>query len=194
MVTDQIEEFTERGVRLASGRELEADVIVTATGLQIQLLGGMELNVDGQPVDFTRTVAYKGMMFSGVPNLTLAFGYTNASWTLKCDLVNDYVCRLLNHMDAHGYRQCTPLEPDPAMAREPLLNLNSGYIMRALERMPKQGARLPWRLHQNYVLDVSMLRRGPLEDEGVQFSSPASPMGAARISSGIPKASTSAAA
>jgi cation diffusion facilitator CzcD-associated flavoprotein CzcO len=170
IVTDRIDCFTERGVRLVSGGELEADVIVTATGLEIQLLGGMELSVDGRPVDFARTVAYKGMMFSGVPNLAMAFGYTNASWTLKCDLVNDYVCRLINHMDAHGYRQCTPVEPEASMPREPLLNLNSGYIMRARERMPTQGARLPWRLHQNYVLDVRMLRRGRLEDEGVEFS------------------------
>jgi cation diffusion facilitator CzcD-associated flavoprotein CzcO len=194
IVTAEIDQFTESGVRLTDGRELEADVIVTATGLQIKLLGGITVSVDGRRVDFAQTVAYKGMMFSGVPNLTLALGYTNASWTLKCDLVSDYVCRLLNHMDAHGYRRCMPLEPPPSVAREPLLNLNSGYIMRSLELMPKQGARLPWRLHQNYVLDVRMLRRGPVEDEGIEFSAPVRAIGAPRISSGIPKASTSAAA
>jgi cation diffusion facilitator CzcD-associated flavoprotein CzcO len=174
ILTDTIAAFTEQGVKLASGRELEADVIVTATGLNIKLLGGMTLTVDGLQLDFAQTVAYKGMMFSGVPNLTMAFGYTNASWTLKCDLVNDYLCRLINHMDARGYRQCLPLEPGPDVAREPLLDLRSGYVARALERMPKQGSRLPWRLHQNYALDLRMLRYGPLEDEGVQFSTPAS--------------------
>jgi len=194
IVTDGIDTFTERGVRLTSGRELEADVIVTATGLRIKLLGGMQVSVDDRPIDFAKTVAYKGMMFSGVPNLTLALGYTNASWTLKCDLVTDYVCRLLNHMDARGYSRVMPLEPPPSVAREPLLNLNSGYIKRALELMPTQGSRLPWRLHQNYLLDVRMLRRGQLEDEGVEFSGAASPIGAARTSSGIPNAPTSAAA
>jgi monooxygenase len=194
IVTDGVETFTERGVRLVSGRELEADLIVTATGLQIQLLGGMRVSVDGRPIDLAKTVAYKGMMFSGVPNLTLALGYTNASWTLKCDLVTDYLCRLLNHMDARGYSRVMPLEPPSSVAREPLLNLNSGYIKRSLELMPTQGSRLPWRLHQNYLLDVRMLRRGQLEDEGVEFSGAARPIGAATISSGMPKASTSAAA
>jgi cation diffusion facilitator CzcD-associated flavoprotein CzcO len=172
MVTDGIETFTERGLKLASGAELEADAIITATGLNIKLFGGMEVMVDGRAVDFAQTVAYKGMMFSGVPNFALALGYTNASWTLKCDLVSDYVCRLLNYMDAHGYRQCMPLEPDPSVERLPLLDLRSGYVMRSLHRMPKQGARPPWRLHQNYLLDRRLLGRGELDDEGMEFSSP----------------------
>jgi hypothetical protein len=113
------------------------------------------------------------MMFSGIPNLALALGYTNASWTLKCDLISDYVCRLLNYMDERGYQQCLPLEPPPSMERLPLLDLRSGYVMRALELMPKQGTRPPWRLHQNYVLDRRLLGRGELDDEGIEFSSPA---------------------
>lgn len=170
MVTDEIDTFTERGIALRSGQELEADLIITATGLNIQLFGGMEVSVDGQPVDLAGTVAYKGMMFSGVPNLALAVGYTNASFTLKCDLVSGYMCRLLNHMDARGYTECRPREPGSEVARLPLLDLRSGYVMRAAGWMPKQGDRLPWRLHQNYIRDVRMLRRGELEDDGMEFS------------------------
>lgn len=171
VVTDHIETFTERGIELRSGRELEADVIVTATGLDVLVLGGIAVAVDGREVDVADTVAYKGMMFSGVPNLAVALGYTNASWTLKCDLVAEYVCRLLNHMDARGYAVATPREPDPGEPRQPFIdNLNSGYILRALDRLPKQGARPPWRLHQNYMRDVVLLRRGPVEDEGIAFA------------------------
>jgi cation diffusion facilitator CzcD-associated flavoprotein CzcO len=170
IVTDEIRTFTERGIELVSGQELDADAIITATGLNIKLLGGIDVTVDGRAISFQETVAYKGMMFSGVPNLTVALGYTNASWTLKCDLVTDYMCRVINHMEARGYRRCLPLEPGPEIERMPLLDLHSGYVMRALDRMPAQGSRLPWRLHQNYVLDVRLLRHGPLEDEGVEFS------------------------
>ena len=116
VVTDRIETFTENGLKLESGEELEADIIVTATGLNLLLLGGMTIAVDGATIELSETVGYKGMMFSGVPNLAVALGYTNASWTLKCDLYAEYVCRLLNHMDAHGYRQCTPRAPDPSLA------------------------------------------------------------------------------
>jgi cation diffusion facilitator CzcD-associated flavoprotein CzcO len=170
IVTDQIETFTERGLRLASGEELEADVIVTATGLNLLMLGGMEIAVDGKEVDLSATVGYKGMMLSGVPNMALALGYTNASWTLKCDLVATYVCRLLNHMDRHGYRQCTPRTPGPSVPRLPFVDLAAGYVQRSVDAFPKQGNRTPWRLHQNYARDVMMLRRGALEDEGVEFS------------------------
>jgi monooxygenase len=170
VVTDTIDTFTENGIRLQSGRELEADVIIAATGLNLQLLGGISVVVDGRPVDFAQTVAYKGMMLSGVPNMALALGYTNASWTLKVDLTSDYVCRLLNHMDAHGYDRCMPVQPDPEIPREPLLNLQSGYVMRSATLLPKQLDRLPWRLHQNYALDVRMFKRGALDDEGVEFS------------------------
>ena len=170
VVTDRIERFTERGLLLGSGEELEADIIVTATGLNVLLLGGMEVTVDGQPVDFSKAVGYKGMMFSGVPNLAVTLGYTNASWTLKCDLVSEYVCRLIRHMDAHGYRQCMPVGPDPLLPTEPFIDLMAGYVKRSLDLLPRQGLRAPWRLHQNYARDVLMLRRGSLEGEGMVFS------------------------
>jgi monooxygenase len=140
------------------------DVIVTATGLNLLLLGGMELGVDGEDVDFAAKVAYKGMMLSGVPNLAIALGYTNASWTLKCDLVAEYVCRLLNHMDAHGYAIATPQAPDPSLPIEPFIDFNSGYVLRSIADLPKQGAIPPWRLHQNWFRDIRMLRRGPVDD------------------------------
>jgi monooxygenase len=170
VVTDEIETFTERGLRLASGREIEADVIVTATGLNLLVLGGIRLAVDGEEVSIPDTVGYKGMMLSGVPNLAIALGYTNASWTLKCDLVAEYVCRLLNHMDEHGYARCTPRAPDPALPREPFIDLMSGYVLRSIDELPKQGPRAPWRLYQNYIRDVLLLKRGPLVDEGIEFS------------------------
>jgi monooxygenase len=170
IVTDHIETFTEKGLKLASGEEIEADVIVTATGLNLLMMGGMTLSVDGKEVKASETVGYKGMMLSGVPNLAVALGYTNASWTLKCDLVAQYVCRLLQHMDKHGYAMCTPRAPDPSLPLEPFIDLKSGYVLRSLGDLPKQGARAPWRLHQNYVRDVRMFRYGGLEDEGMEFS------------------------
>jgi monooxygenase len=170
IVTDRIETFSEKGIRLSSGTELEADIVVTATGLELLVLGGLELFVDGRRIDPSKTVTYKGMMLSGVPNMALAIGYTNASWTLKCDLVGEYVCRLLRHMDERGYRACTPKEPDPSLPLDPVLDLKAGYVERALSILPKQGARPPWRLYQNYLRDILMLRRGPVEDEAVEFS------------------------
>ena len=170
IVTDHIETFTEKGLKLTSGAELEADIIVTATGLNLLTMGGMSLSVDGKEIKVPETVGYKGMMLSGVPNLAIALGYTNASWTLKCDLVSQYVCRLLQHMDKHGYRMCTPRAPDPSLPLEPFLDLKSGYVQRSIDALPKQGARAPWRLHQNYVRDIQMFRHGPLEDEGIEFA------------------------
>jgi monooxygenase len=170
IVTDRIETFTEKGLRLASGTELEADLIVTATGLKLLPLGGMTIAVDGREIELSETVGYKGMMFSGVPNLAITLGYTNASWTLKCDLACEYVCRLLNHMDERGYRQCTPRAPDPSLPTQPFIDLTSGYVLRSIDAFPKQGARTPWRLHQNYARDILMLRRGSIEDEGMEFS------------------------
>jgi monooxygenase len=175
LVTDRIETFTENGLKLESGAELEADVIVTATGLNLLMLGGMRIAVDGHDIKLNETVGYKGMMLSGVPNLAVALGYTNASWTLKCDLVTQYVCRLLNHMDAHGLRQATPSAPDESVATEPFLDLASGYVLRSIHTLPKQGSRAPWRLYQNYIRDVLMMRRGALEDEGIEFSNPTLP-------------------
>jgi cation diffusion facilitator CzcD-associated flavoprotein CzcO len=169
-VTGQVETFTERGVRLQGGREIEADIIVTATGLRLLALGGVTLSVDGRAVDLPQTVAYKGMMLSGVPNCAFAMGYTNASWTLKADLTARYVCRVLNHMRAHGYRQCVPIMDDPGLAREPLINLTSGYVQRSVQEFPTQGARRPWRVHQNYVLDLLAFRLGRVDDGVLRFS------------------------
>ncbi len=173
VVTDQIETFTETGVRLASGRTLEADIIVTATGLNLQVMNGLTLTVDGRVVEPGRTLSYKGMMYEGVPNLASAFGYTNASWTLKCDLTCEYVCRLLNHMRRTGARQVTPRNSDPDMQTAPWLDFSSGYVTRAMEKFPKQGARAPWKLHQNYALDLLTLRYSRMEDGVLEFSNPA---------------------
>jgi monooxygenase len=170
IVTDQIATFTESGIELASGEELQADVIVTATGLNLLVLGGIELSVDGSAVDVSQTLGYKGMMLSGVPNLALAFGYTNASWTLKCDLTCEYVCRLLNHMEANGKQICVATNDDPTLGTEPFLDFTSGYVQRAISKFPKQGSRAPWRLYQNYALDIVSLRRASLEDEAMRFS------------------------
>jgi monooxygenase len=165
VVTDKIETFTEKGLKLASGRELEADVIVTATGLNLLVLGGIEIKVDGERKEFKDLVGYKGAMFGGVPNMALALGYTNASFTLKCDLVSQYVCRLLNHMDANGYRVATPREPDSALGREPFIDLQSGYVLRSLDQLPMQAKTHPWRLHQNYARDIRLFKHGPIDDE-----------------------------
>jgi cation diffusion facilitator CzcD-associated flavoprotein CzcO len=164
VVTDHIETFTETGIELKSGAELEADLVVTATGLVLVPVGGAKLTVDGQPVDLSKRFIYKGMMYSDVPNLASVFGYTNASWTLKADLVCEYVCRLLNHMDRHGYRVCTPHNGDPTLQEEPWVNFSSGYIQRALAHQPKQGSKRPWKLYQNYALDLLSLRFGRLRD------------------------------
>ena len=172
VVTDTIETFTERGLLLTSGEELEADVIVTATGLELLFIGGIELSVDGEVVDLPSRLTYKGMMLEGVPNLALAIGYTNASWTLKCDLTCDYVCRLLNHLHATGQRQCTPRNHDPEVTAEPLLGLSSGYVQRSADRFPKQGSRFPWQVHQSYLRDYRALKRSPIEDDAMVFSNP----------------------
>jgi cation diffusion facilitator CzcD-associated flavoprotein CzcO len=174
VVTDSIETFTETGLKLASGAELEADLIVTATGLNLIPLGGMRIAVDGRDVELPETMTYKGMMISGVPNLAIVLGYTNASWTLKCDLTCGYVCRLLNHMDEHGYRQCKPADRDPSIAGEPLIDFTSGYVLRSIDEYPQQGEKPPWRLRQNYALDIVSLKFGSLEDGVMEFSNPGS--------------------
>jgi monooxygenase len=175
VVTDRIDTFTESGIRLASGAELEADLIVTATGLNLLALGGMEIAVDSRDVELSETMSYKGMMLSGVPNMAMALGYTNASWTLKCDLTCEYVCRLLNYMDEHGYRQCTPQNRDPSITAQPFIDFSSGYVLRSIDQFPKQGSKAPWRLHQNYALDIFSLRFGAIEDGAMQFSHSATP-------------------
>ncbi|HEX7176477.1 MAG TPA: NAD(P)/FAD-dependent oxidoreductase [Pyrinomonadaceae bacterium] len=169
VVTEHIETFTETGLHLKSGEHLDADIVVTATGLVLKLMSGLQLVVDGAPVDLSKTMAYKGMMYSDVPNLASAFGYTNASWTLKCDLTAEYVCRLLKHMDRHGYAQCTPHVNDTEVTEEPILDFTSSYVRRALHTLPRQGSKTPWRLHQNYVRDLSMLRYGRVDDGAMEF-------------------------
>jgi monooxygenase len=174
IVTGELETFTETGVRLTSGEELPADLIVTATGLNLLALGGMELAVDGRTVELPKTLAYKGMMLEGVPNFAIVIGYTNASWTLKCDLTCEYVCRLLNHMDERGFAACAPRNSDPARPTLPFNDLRSGYVLRSLHDFPRQGTEAPWRLHQNYARDILMLRYGRLDDGEIEFSRPAS--------------------
>jgi cation diffusion facilitator CzcD-associated flavoprotein CzcO len=172
VVTDHIEGFTETGLRLRSGQELDADLVVTATGLKLKFLGGVELEVDGRRVELAKTMTYKGMMCSDVPNLALATGYTNASWTLKCDLTSAFVCRLINHMDARGYTQCCPRRSGPTVKERPLLDFTSGYVQRSIDELPRQGSVAPWRLYQNYALDMVLLRYAPLRDRAMEFSTP----------------------
>jgi cation diffusion facilitator CzcD-associated flavoprotein CzcO len=177
VVTDEIECFTENGLKLKSGEELPADLVVTATGLELKVLGGLQLSVDGRAVDLAQTVSYKAMMYSGVPNLASSMGYTNASWTLKCDLTCEYVCRLLNHMQDHGQSQCTPTLKDASMALEPWSDFTSGYVQRAAHLFPKRGTVAPWKLKQNYIHDLMTLRYGKVDDGAMVFSSPAAGTG-----------------
>jgi cation diffusion facilitator CzcD-associated flavoprotein CzcO len=172
VVTDQIETFTERGILLKSGKELEADIIVTATGLAMQAFGGMELTVDKQRVDSGQVLAYKGVMMSGVPNFASVFGYINASWTLKADLICNYVCRLLNHMDRKGLRQVTANGEGETAVAPFVEKFTPGYIGRALASWPKQGSKRPWRVYQNYMRDTFSLKWSPLEDGVLEFSNP----------------------
>jgi cation diffusion facilitator CzcD-associated flavoprotein CzcO len=168
--TDHIETFDETGIRLGSGKHLDADIIVSATGLDLLFLAGMKTIVDGRAIDFSQTFGYKGVMFSGVPNLAAAFGYTNASWTLKADLTSEYVCRLLNHFRETGTEIATPVLDDPDMTAVPWIDFSSGYFQRALHRFPKQGDRLPWKLHQNYAKDIKLFRRDPVDDGVLRFT------------------------
>jgi len=175
VVTDQIDRITKRGVRLESGEELEADIIIVATGLNLKLLGGVEFRVDGEPVHFPDSYTYKGMMYSDVPNLVQTFGYINASWTLRADLTAEYTCRLLNRMDELGMTQCTPRlrEQDRDMPKSPWIeDFSSGYMQRVMHLFPKQGDRAPWRNTQNYAADKKMIREAPLEDGALCFSNP----------------------
>jgi len=170
VVTDHIERFTEKGIKLRSGGELEADVIVTATGLDLLALGGIDIVVDGTAIVMKQTMSYKGMMLAGVPNLAYVIGYTNASWTLKSDLTGEYICRLLNSMAKRGARQCTPQLTDPSIKEESWIDFSSGYIQRSLEKFPLQGNKKPWRLYQNYALDLITLRFGTVDDGTMVFS------------------------
>jgi monooxygenase len=170
VVTDRIAGFTAAGVRLESGAELDADIVVTATGLALLALGGIELTVDGRPVKLPETMAYKGMMLSGVPNFAFTVGYTNNSWTLKADLVSEYVVRLLRYLDSHGYDKCVPTNDDPTITGRPLLDFQSGYVLRSVDEFPKAGSRAPWQLGMSYPHDVLNLRHGRIDDGALRFS------------------------
>lgn len=169
VVTDHIKTFTEKGVELESGQLLDADLIVTATGLKLMFMGDIKLVVDGKAIEPPSMMNYKGTMYSDVPNLASTFGYTNASWTLKADLTADYVCRLLAYMDKTGARYCVPRRNDPTLREEPFVDFTPGYILRAIASMPKQGSKRPWRMYQNYVLDILTLRHGNLDDGTLEF-------------------------
>jgi monooxygenase len=172
VVTDHIETFTETGLRLRSGHELEADIVVTATGLEVLFLGGMTLSVDGDVVDPASKLVYKGMMLDGVPNLAFAIGYTNASWTLRADLISDYVCRLLNALRASGNRQCTAVNRDAVAGAGSVFDLNSGYVLRAADRLPKSGSTFPWQVRQNYLFDYRVMKRTDVTGDVMVFSNP----------------------
>lgn len=175
VVTDHIETFTPKGIRLKSGTELEADIIITATGLNLEVFNGLNISVDGKHVDASKIMAYKGMMYTDVPNMASSFGYTNASWTLKCDLTCEYVCRLLNHMEKTGTQTCTPKLSDPSVTEEPWLDFSSGYVQRSIDKFPKQGSQKPWKLNQNYFLDLISLRYSTVNDGTMEFSNPPVP-------------------
>lgn len=170
VVTDHIDRFTETGLLLRSGERLDADIIVTATGLQLKFLGGMSLEVDGKRIEPSQTMTYKAMMLSDVPNLAFSVGYTNASWTLKCDLTCEYVCRLLTHMDAKGYEACVPRKNNENVKEEPLMDFTSGYVTRDIDKFPRQGSVAPWRVAQNYLYDRVALRHSRLEDGVMSFT------------------------
>jgi len=177
VATGRIATFTEHGVRLESGEELDADIVVTATGLQLIAFGGAELAVDGEPVALPETMAYKGMMLSGIPNFAFTVGYTNASWTLKADLVSAFVCRLLRHMDNRGYDVAVPVNDDPGLARRPLLDFSAGYVLRSIDQFPRAGDRAPWRLGMSYFHDYVTLRHRPVSDGVMRFRRLARPSG-----------------
>lgn len=171
VVTDHVERFVPEGIMLRSGTVLDADIIVTATGLNLQFLGGMTMTVDGKDVDSSQLFCYRGMMYSDIPNMAQAFGYTNASWTLKCDLTCEYVCRLINFMDKHHYSQVIPRLHEDKLEEEPLLDLTSNYIMRSANILPKQGSKKPWKLYQNYVMDIFNFRYSSFKDRILEFTS-----------------------
>jgi monooxygenase len=176
IVTESIERFTETGIKLTSGEELQADIVVTATGLNLQLFGGAAISRNGVPVDLHDTMAYKGMMLTHLPNMAFTIGYTNASWTLKADLVSEFVCRVLNYMDANGFDTVEPQHPGNSVDERPLMDFTPGYVLRALDYLPKAGHVAPWRLKQNYLLDLRLIRRGKVDDEALEFTKHRAPV------------------
>jgi len=169
VVTDEIATFDETGISLTSGAHLPADIIITATGLRLKFLGGVAIEVDGKPIELASSMIYKGVMLSDIPNLAFAAGYTNASWTLKCDLASRFVCRLLRHMDAHRYTKVCARR-DPAVAPTPLFDFSAGYVLRARSQMPSQGDAHPWKLYQNYALDLAAMRFQPIANPALEMS------------------------
>jgi len=169
VVTDTIKQFTPKGILLNSGRELEADLIVTATGLKVQLLGGMTMHINGQLGDTGTTHCYRGVMFSDVPNFAITVGYTNASWTLKCDLNCQFVTKVLNFMDKNNYSVCTPRFDSSAFTSEPLLDFDAGYVLRAADKLPKQGSKHPWKVYQNYIKDLFSLKMESVNDKYLEY-------------------------
>lgn len=171
VVTDTIDRFTETGIKLTSGEELAADIIITATGLNMQLFGGAKALRNGQPIDLTKSMTYKGLMLSGVPNMAITFGYTNASWTLKADLVSEFICRVLNFMDDNGFDRVEPQHPGAAVDEEPFMDFTPpGYFRRAMDSLPKSGSEAPWRLKQNYFFDLRTIRYGKVDEESLHFT------------------------
>jgi monooxygenase len=170
VVTDTIVRFTETGIELSSGEHLDADIIITATGLNMQLLGGLEPTLNGQAIELPSLMTYKGLMFSGIPNFAITFGYTNASWTLKADLVSEFVCRVLNYMDDHGFDRVVPEHPGDTVDELPFMDFTPGYFQRSMHLLPKSGSRAPWRLKQNYLFDLRMIRQGKIDEESLHFT------------------------
>ncbi|MGV9803894.1 flavin-containing monooxygenase [Mycobacterium sp. NPDC003449] len=170
VVTDTIDRFTETGIKLDSGDELAADIIITATGLNMQLFGGASVTRNGEAIDLTKSMTYKGLMLSGVPNMAITFGYTNASWTLKADLVSEFICRMLNYMDANGFDRVEPQHPGAAVDEQPFMDFTPGYFRRAMDSLPKSGSEAPWRLKQNYLLDLRLIRYGKVDEESLHFT------------------------
>ena len=172
VVTDHIDKFNEDGILLQSGEALKADIIITATGIELNVLADIVINIDGRKVKPHNHLTYKGMMLGGVPNLAFSFGYVNASWTLRADLTAEYVCRLINQMDKEGVSVCMPQEDPAAEAEDDYIDFTSGYVQRALDRLPQQGKKAPWRNYQNYLLDIFYVRIWKLKDSTLRFYNP----------------------
>lgn len=172
VVTDHIDRFIDNGIQLKSGQKLEADIIITATGLKVQMLGNMQVTIDGEPLKPSTKMSYRGVMFEDLPNMGMVFGYTNASWTLKADLISSYVCRLLKHMDEKGVRQVTPRNHNASIKRLPFINMQSGYISRVKDQIPQQGDERPWKLYQNYFLDMTLLKMASMDDPSLEYANP----------------------
>jgi monooxygenase len=170
VVTDHIEKFTANGIQLVSGDFIAADIIVTATGLNVQFFNNVPFLVDGEKVDFSKKVVYKGVMVEGIPNMTFASGYTNASWTLKCEMTSRYTCRIINYMAKRGYKQCMPVQNDPDLVIKPFLDFNPGYVLRVLDKLPKMGNKKPWKIEQNYFYDKKMFEKSALDDGILRYN------------------------